>query len=76
MCVCVCVCVCVAVAISIQPADSEADPSDIEEDVEIHEEDDASSKTQQLDSVIDMKLLVKKMRYICSVSLCRWRGTE
>lgn len=34
----------VAVAISIQPADSEADPSDIEEDNEIHEDDDASSK--------------------------------
>lgn len=37
---------CVAVAISVQPADSEADPSDIEEDVEIHEDDDASSKPQ------------------------------
>ena len=33
-----------AVAISVQPADSEADPSDVEEDQELHEDDDASSK--------------------------------
>ena len=31
-------------AISVQPADSEADPSDVEEDEELLEDDDASSK--------------------------------
>ncbi|CAI8010195.1 Oxysterol-binding protein-related protein 9 [Geodia barretti] len=41
-----------AVAISVQPADSEADPSDVEEDQELHEDDDASSGVAQNRSII------------------------
>ena len=42
-----CLVLCVAEAISVQPADSEADPSDVEEDVDLHEDDDAASKTHE-----------------------------